>query len=592
MSDFGHDFTDDVIDALSRRMAAAYEQAAREMAEKLKGQMKDYADQCAEWEARIASGKATPEDYEAWRKDRAVDRKFVSGLADALARDATDTDRLARATINDEIPMVYAENANYAAYGIETTIGWDTHSFDLYDVSTVRRLIDEEPNLVPMVEIDGKKDYRWNRQKFSSAITQSVLQGESIPDTAKRLKRVLGMDERASVSAARTGMTSAENAGRVDSYKRAQKIGIQLEQEWMATLDERTRLSHRKLDGEHVPIGEKFSNDLRYPADPEGEGNEVWNCRCTLVAWSPEIAEGDAVVKRFSRLPKDMSYEDWKEGKKKESESKKKTQPKKTQPKKKTFAEMIDECKTSAEVGKVMDGQGWWKSTSSATELNGVDVVAAKKLAETYQRIFDLFPVLKGQFLAPDTGEDHPRAYASCTYATGKVHLNTKVSFAFASWDALQRTYGADVRDNWHPAGTSGMAVIIHELGHAIDGWMRQFTFSKAFLSEVGDPSSDAAIKREWGDPWAATNGRYSFANALRAKAIKEATGKRFTNAIVNREVSEYATENATEFFSETFAEFIDSEHPRRVAKAFGEELQRLLKEREKIEKAYQSKIK
>lgn len=51
---------------------------------------------------------------------------------------------------------------------------------------------------------------------------------------------------------ARTAVTAAENAGCVDSYSRAKSLGIELEQEWMATLDVRTRSSHRKLDAAGV----------------------------------------------------------------------------------------------------------------------------------------------------------------------------------------------------------------------------------------------------------------------------------------------------------------------------------------------------
>ena len=72
--------------------------------------------------------------------------------------------------------------------------------------------------------------------------------------------------------------TGAENAGRVDSYIRAENMGIEMEQQWMATLDNRTRESHRHLDGEHRPVGKKFSNGCRFPGDPEAPAGEIWNC--------------------------------------------------------------------------------------------------------------------------------------------------------------------------------------------------------------------------------------------------------------------------------------------------------------------------
>jgi hypothetical protein len=42
------------------------------------------------------------------------------------------------------------------------------------------------------------------------------------------------------------------------------------------------RDSHAALDGQEVPMGETFSNGLRWPGDP-GPAGEVANCRCALV---------------------------------------------------------------------------------------------------------------------------------------------------------------------------------------------------------------------------------------------------------------------------------------------------------------------
>ena len=116
----------------------------------------------------------------------------------------------------------------------------------------------------------------------------------------------------AAVRYARTAATGAQNAGRVDSYERAQKMGIELEQEWLATLDNRTRDEHRDLDGQHVPVGEPFEVDgeeIRYPGDPSAPGYLVWNCRCTLVPKLKSLDQSDAP--RDNRLG-DMRYDDWK----------------------------------------------------------------------------------------------------------------------------------------------------------------------------------------------------------------------------------------------------------------------------------------
>lgn len=318
--DAAHEWTDEQIEALERKFGSIYRQAQREMRSKLGKHMASFEKASAEWARRVKKDPALQEEYESWLSDCAADRRWMRGMVTALTEDAVRANQMAADAINDAIPAVYAENANRAAYAIESGLGRDIGAFTLVDESTVRTLIKDDPDLVKEIEPDKKRDYTWNRRKFNAAITQSVLQGESVMDAAKRIQRVIGMDSRAAVRSARTALTSAENAGRVSSYRRAQEVGVKLEQEWMATLDMRTRDSHRLMDGQHVTVGQKFPNGLEYPGDPKGPGEEVWNCRCTLVAWFPGIGQEDP--DRWAKLPKGMTYEQWRGAKAEEAERK------------------------------------------------------------------------------------------------------------------------------------------------------------------------------------------------------------------------------------------------------------------------------
>lgn len=60
------------------------------------------------------------------------------------------------------------------------------------------------------------------------------------------------MNRDSAIRTARTAVTGAQNAGRLDSYYAAEKMGIKCRKQWMATLDGRTRHSHAMLDGEIV----------------------------------------------------------------------------------------------------------------------------------------------------------------------------------------------------------------------------------------------------------------------------------------------------------------------------------------------------
>ena len=316
MSDAAHEWTDGRIEELSRKLERLYEQAASETHAKLKRELKEYARELEQREKALDNTKEAKAAHKAWLQDQAMRLDWLENLADSLSTDAMRANEKAVAALNDELPTIYSENANRAAYEVERAVGRDL-TFTLVDEDTVRNLamLDDGTSLVqeiPQPKVDRAKDYRWNRMQFTSAITQGILQGESIPNIVKRTDNIFGKNERAAYRTVRTAVTGAENAGRIMSYRRAERIGVELKQEWLATLDERTRHSHRQLDGERVAVGERFSNGPRYPGDPEGPAHEVWNCRCTLIAAVDGFETDDG--ERWSRLPAGLSYEDWKLG--------------------------------------------------------------------------------------------------------------------------------------------------------------------------------------------------------------------------------------------------------------------------------------
>ena len=312
MPDAGHEETDVLLARIERKVEKVYRKAVVESRDKLNEYLKKYKADDEKKREAVKSGDLSEEAYQKWRKDHMIKGKQYQDMLDVLTDDYVNADKIAMSIVNEYTPEAYAINRNYAAFEIEKGLQIDT-SFTLYDRQTVERLIREKEILLPKPRVDIPKDRRWNRQHIRDQITQGVLQGDSIPNIAKRLQKVAQMDKAAAIRNARTAVTGAENAGRVDGYKRAQEMGIDLQQEWLASLDMKTRHSHRQMDGVRVNVGQKFPNGLRYPGDPEGPPEEVYNCRCTLVA---ALTGFD-----FSGMPRrnklnGMSYEEWKREKK------------------------------------------------------------------------------------------------------------------------------------------------------------------------------------------------------------------------------------------------------------------------------------
>ena len=122
---------------------------------------------------------------------------------------------------------------------------------------------------------------------MNAEVLQGILQGEPMDRIASRLSKVTGMNETAAIRNARTMVTSAENKGRQDSYKRAEKDGIVMKREWIATNDGRTRHWHAELDGVEVDIDEPWVNEfgeIMFPGDPSADPANTYNRRCSMPA--------------------------------------------------------------------------------------------------------------------------------------------------------------------------------------------------------------------------------------------------------------------------------------------------------------------
>ena len=247
---------------------------------------------------------------------------------DVLSTDLLNAHNIAKSIVNGYIPEAYAIGHNFGTYQIESGIQMGT-SYTLYDRQTVERLIRDNPDLLPALKPQSEtarriaegKIKKWTKAQIQSNCLQGILQGESIPEIAERISNITKQEAKSTIRYARTMTTGAENAGRTDSYKRAEKMGIEMEQQWLATLDSRTRESHREMDGEHVKVGELFSNGCEYPGDPSGGPAEIWNCRCSLIPMLtgiPELEESNDVSDTSLRDTSNMeqqTYADWKKDK-------------------------------------------------------------------------------------------------------------------------------------------------------------------------------------------------------------------------------------------------------------------------------------
>lgn len=357
MRDRAHDYADDRLAELEKKIQREYQRAVRETQEKLYDYLRRFEIKDEKWRQMVADGKRTETQYKQWRLGQIAVGKRWEAMRDTLARDYHDANVIARSMLEKERAGIYAESVNFGTFEIEMGAKIDT-SFALYDADAVSRIIRDSPELLPppgsqMQQsfewfeqykagekisfaskkqenrfrrekagydnlIAANKDIRWQSGQIQSVITQAILQGESIPNIAKRIAQTMGETNHAStIRYARTAITAAENAGKVDAYRRAEEMGVDAVQEWRAVLDMRTRHEHREADGQRRPIGEPFEvggEELMFPGDPSASGHLIWNCRCSLRA----IVKGlEPMARKYRSLDgiEGMTYEEWKASK-------------------------------------------------------------------------------------------------------------------------------------------------------------------------------------------------------------------------------------------------------------------------------------
>ena len=308
MADYGHEQTDLMLAKLERKIKREYRIAYHDLQNKVQDYFAQFARLDKQKKALVEAGKITQAEYLEWRKNKILTGKRWEEMRDTIAYDMTKANEIAAGLIANSNIDVYALNANYALYEVEMGMHGGL-SLTLYDHKTVEKIFKEGGFFIPQVNIP--KDQLWNRRKISSAILQGIMQGESMDKIAGRLASVTNMLSSAAIRNARTYTTSAENGGRQDRYEEVESMGIKIQKEWLATMDNRTRHAHRVLDGQRRDVDEPFEVDgekIMYPADPTAAGYLIYNCRCTMIS---KVIHFEEKTKKYD-LP-NMTYEEWKE---------------------------------------------------------------------------------------------------------------------------------------------------------------------------------------------------------------------------------------------------------------------------------------
>ena len=486
--DAAHLQTDKELAKLEKRIAKIYKEAADDLQKTIDDYFAKFAKRDEKQKARLDAGEITEQEYKQWRLAQMGRGERFKALQSRVAERYTEANKTAVRYVNDATPGIYSLNRNYSAYTIEKAAG--NVGFDLWDEQTVRRLIVDNPEVMPYYPpekaLNRGIDLAYGKRQISASVTSSILQGKSIPRIAKDLQtRMSEMNKSSAIRTARTAVTGAQNAGRMDSYVAAEKMGIKVRKEWLATIDGRTRHSHAMLDGKVVDKDKKFENGCMFPGDPNGPPWEVYNCRCTLIAAVDGVDTSNS--QRSVRNPEtgknelvsDMTYSEW-SGWKKKSQVQKATEKAENQERirrrreeyfarKRQESEPDFENMTKAQLDKYVSEN----ISAKFGDVSGVNTDFYRKTVKAVKRVETKYGKIDG--LNIEFGGIKGNAYAEYDPRTKTLHLKKRGSLSqFA--DSIARADEKTMRKYGikYNAESSYEGTVFHELAHAIDhdgGW-------------------------------------------------------------------------------------------------------------------------
>lgn len=304
------------LNRLRRRILRVYEQARREMTDQLTEFLEHFQKLDAHKREQLEKGEITEEAYKTWLRNQVFQSELMHAKLDSITKTCTTAQQTAYKLARDEQYGIFATGANYAYYELEQQAGV-AFNLTLYNTEAVKRLLKENPKLVPNKRIKSESTKTYDARIFNRYVMQGIIQGKSVHDIAvQAVKGMADTEIHWAMNNAITALTGAQNAGTLQQMRNAQALGIEVQKRWNSTLDYRTREMHRLLDQETADLDKPFEvegYEIQYPGDPNAAPEMVYHCRCKLSSAltrypRQNAARRDNVTK--DTVP-DQTYTEW-----------------------------------------------------------------------------------------------------------------------------------------------------------------------------------------------------------------------------------------------------------------------------------------
>lgn len=144
------------------------------------------------------------------------------------------------------------------------------------------------------------------KEDIIKILSKAVDEGWGIDETVRQLQTRYVLPRAAVI--ARTEINRASNVGHTIA---AQSLPYEVNKKWIAAKDERTRKSHRHVNGHvvdengyfEVPLKGGGKEQMLFPGDPNGSAENVINCRCRVIYQPQRDSQGRLRLRNPNQAP-------------------------------------------------------------------------------------------------------------------------------------------------------------------------------------------------------------------------------------------------------------------------------------------------
>lgn len=220
----------------------------------------------------------------------------------------------------------YLQQSYYNGY---TGVMYDMHKQGIPIVAPIN-----QKQVVKALQTDSKlskglytrlgEDVDYLKRSIRAELSRGIANGSTWNEIAGHIANGMNSPfDRAINNAIRISRTEGhriQQQSAYDAQKTAKEKGADVVKQWCATLDDLTRETHQKLDGQIRELDEDFEVDGMTAPYPGGFGDpaEDCNCRCCILQrakWALDQDELDTLKERaaFYGLDKKDSFDDFRE---------------------------------------------------------------------------------------------------------------------------------------------------------------------------------------------------------------------------------------------------------------------------------------